>query len=240
MNIFLLSLIRNECVRWYADKHIVKMILELAQLLYSVWGVIEHSNWRNYAPEGSYKTTHINHPISIWLRQSKENYKFAASYAHPMLNEYSRRYGKIHGCERHLNWLVYNVPFNLSDNPLIQMPQAMPDEFKVNNGCGTMEDTVLAYRNYYIGVKIKEIKITYTNTEWPYWLPRQNLEEFKAYKEQQRINSEHQREEKLLKQQKRIPHNNQAMTYNYDMSLPTFNVGSIYLTQRTNSIVPNI
>lgn len=201
MNLFLLSLIRSECVRWYADKHIVKMILELAQLLYGVWGVIEDPSWRNYAPEGSYKTTHINHPIAVWMRQNKQNYEFAASYAQPMLAEYSRRYGKIHGCQRHLDWLVSNTPPHLPDGVLTQMPQAMPDEFKVNDGCGTMDDTVLAYKNYYVGFKVKEIQITYTNTEWPYWLPKQDPTEFKLYKEQQRL---HKEQEKLHKRNNNI------------------------------------
>lgn len=200
MNLFLLSLIRSECVRWYADKHIVKMILELAQLLYGVWGVVGDPSWRTYAPDGSYKTTHINHPIAKWMRQNTANYKFAASYAYPMLQEYTRRYGKIHGCQKHLHWLVVNMPPHLPNDILTQMPQAMPDEFKVRDGCGTMEDTVQAYRNYYVGFKVKEIQITYTNTEWPHWLPKQDPIQFKLYREQRKL---HKEQEKLLKQDKR-------------------------------------
>lgn len=157
---------------WHADKHIVKMILELAQLLYVVWAITGDEFWRQRAPCGGYKTTHVNHPIAIWMRQSKANYIFAVSFAHPMLEEYTRRYGKIHGCQKHLDWLISNIPPYLPDNALTQMPQAMPDEFKVNNQCGTMEDTVAAYKAYYIGFKLKTIKITYTNTEWPEWLPK--------------------------------------------------------------------
>lgn len=198
MNLFLLSLDRKQCVRWYADKHIVKMILELAQLLYGVWGVSEHPDWRQMAPEGGYKTTHINHPIAVWMRQSKNNYNFAASYAYPMLEEYTRRYGKIHGCQKHLYWLITNVPPMLPDEPLTQMPQAMPDEYKVRDRCGTMEDTILAYKAYYIGFKVKNIKITYTNTEWPEWLPQQDPEEFRLYKQQQKIQTDN---EKFIKQQ---------------------------------------
>lgn len=189
MNLFLLSLDRRQCVRWYADKHIVKMILELAQLLYSVWNALEDSNWKNYAPDGGYKSTHINHPIAVWMRQSKQNYKFAMSYGHPMLEEYTRRYGKIHGCQKHLNWLVANIPSNLPDGILTQLPQAMPDEYKINDGCGTMDDTVLAYRNYYKYFKVKTIKITYKNTEWPEWLPKQDPVEFQLYKEQHKLGS---------------------------------------------------
>lgn len=158
------------------------MILELAQLLYGVWGTLQDPSWRLAAPDGGYKTTHINHPIAVWMRQSKDNYNFAASYARPMLEEYTRRYGKIHGCQKHLDWLIVNIPPSLPDLPLTQMPQAMPDEYKVRDQCGTMEDTVLAYRAYYVGFKVKNIKITYTNTEWPEWLPHQDPEQFRQYK----------------------------------------------------------
>lgn len=188
MNLFLLSLDRQQCVRWYADKHVVKMILELAQLLYSAWGVLsEDDTWRQLAPEGSYKTTHINHPISKWIRQSKNNYIFAASYAHPMLAEYTRRYNKTHKCTAHLDWLVNNIPNNIPDGELTQCPQAMPDEFKVNDGCGTMDDTVMAYKAYYIGDKIKNIRMTYKNTEWPEWLPKQDVDEFKSKKLKEKL-----------------------------------------------------
>jgi len=179
MNLFLLSLDRRQCVRWYADKHIIKMILELAQLLYTVWHKMEDPSWKKLAPSGGYKATHVNHPIAIWMRESKENYNFAASYGIPMAEEYTRRYGKIHGCRKHIEWLVNNIPNNLSNRPLTQLPQAMPNEYKVNDRCGTMEDSVSAYRIYYKEFKLKTIKITYTNTEWPDWLPKQDSEEFK-------------------------------------------------------------
>lgn len=186
MNLFLLSLDRRQCVRWYADKHIVKMILELTQLLYGVWSQVGEPGWRQFAPEGSYKATHINHPTSVWMRSSKENYKFAASYAHPMLEEYSRRYNKVHSCGRHIDWLVSNVPSSLPDEDLKQLPQAMPEIYKIRDGTGTMEDSVLAYRAYYAGDKVKNIKITYTNTEWPDWLPAQDPQEFIKYKLKQK------------------------------------------------------
>jgi hypothetical protein len=80
------------------------------------------------------------------------------------------------------------------------MPQAMPDQYKVRDRIGTMEDTVLAYKAYYIGEKIKEIKMTYTNTEWPEWLPRQDPEHFKQYKFHQKIQLEN---DKLIKRQMR-------------------------------------
>ena len=220
MNLFLLSLDRRQCVRWYADKHIVKMILELAQLLYGVWGVLQDPNWRQFAPDGGYKTTHINHPIAVWLRQSKRHYSFGASYAYPMLEEYTRRYGKIHGCQKHLHWLTENIPPCLPDGGLTQMPQAMPDEYKIRDSTGTMEDTVLAYRAYYSGFKAKNIKMTYTNTEWPYWLPLQDPEEFRQFKLNQKIQTAN---EKFVNKQIRAVKKSQHM-YRVNTTFLTLNI----------------
>lgn len=156
---------------------------------------------------------HINHPIAVWMRELIENYKFAASYSYPMLEEYTRRYRKIHACQKHLDWLVNNVPPAIPNLPLTQMPQAMPEVYKVRDRLGTMEDTVAAYKAYYIGDKLKEIKITYTNTEWPEWLPKQDPEEFKRYKLQQKILRDN---EKIIKHQLRLLKRlNPRTTHNY-------------------------
>ena len=37
MNIFFLSLDPNECARLYCDQHVVKILLEIVQMLYTAW-----------------------------------------------------------------------------------------------------------------------------------------------------------------------------------------------------------
>jgi hypothetical protein len=67
--------------------------------------------------------------------------------------------------------LAENVPDEIPDDiGLSQMPQCMPQKYKRNDGTGTMEDTVHAYRAYYEGEKLHFC--TYTRTPWPEWLSK--------------------------------------------------------------------
>ncbi len=66
MNIFYLHSDPTKCAQFHNDKHVVKMILETAQLLCGChWAIGSH------AP---YKLSHKNHPCSIWVRQDLNNY----------------------------------------------------------------------------------------------------------------------------------------------------------------------
>lgn len=57
MNIFFLHYDPKQCAQYHLDKHVVKMILETAQMLYSVHWFLELE-----LPENAYKKTHVNHP----------------------------------------------------------------------------------------------------------------------------------------------------------------------------------
>lgn len=141
MNIFVLSLVPRIAAEYHCDKHVVKMILETAQLLYSAHWMLKPEGLR----EGAYRKTHVNHPCAIWARESIENYKWLVDLGLCLCKEYTYRYGKIHKTESHLVWLSMNIP------PLPTVPQtpfrmAMPDEYKC-------EDPILAYQAYYLGAK---------------------------------------------------------------------------------------
>lgn len=67
MNIFLINENLEKNMQEMVDKHVVKMILESAQLLSSVYYFTEEEY---LAP---YRLSHKNHPCAIWTRHSKEN-----------------------------------------------------------------------------------------------------------------------------------------------------------------------
>ena len=154
MNLFLLSLNVEECALWHCDKHVVKMILEIVQMLYTAWHVNNPEDSRlSTAPlcksSGipGYKKAHVNHPMTKWVRESRGNYRFAVRLAAALALEFKFRYKKHHGCTTHVLWLASNVPsFETSRRTLV--PQCMPDQYKVTN------DSVTAYRNYYNGDKV--------------------------------------------------------------------------------------
>ena len=135
MNIFFLDLDPRRCAQMHVDKHVVKMILETAQLLCSVHHITEST----FKP--AYKLTHKNHPCSIWARESLSNYKWLCSLGKELCIEYTYRYGKTHKCETYINDLLQNLP-EIQDNGFTEPRQAMPDEYKE-------KESINAYRNYY-------------------------------------------------------------------------------------------
>lgn len=141
MNIFYLHENPVTAARYHCDKHVVKMILEYAQLLSTAHHILDGDD----APEGIYKCTHKNHPSAVWVRQSKDNYMWTFDLLNWLLTEYTERYNKIHKTSRLIPELV-QPPVNIPDTGFTQPPQCMPDEYKC-------DDAVEAYRNYYIGDK---------------------------------------------------------------------------------------
>ena len=112
MNLFLLNTNAILCALDHCDKHCVKMILETCQLLYSAWhinrpGVLDISHKISGDPcvHKPYKCTHKNHPSSKWVRADRAHYDWAVKLGFELCYEYTRRYGKIHKCQSHLDRL---------------------------------------------------------------------------------------------------------------------------------------
>jgi hypothetical protein len=99
MNIFVLDYDPVNAAKMQCDKHVVKMPLESAQLLCSVYS-------KGKAP---YKRTHYNHPCSIWTRKSKNNFLWLVEHGIALCDEYTFRYGKIHKSKQVINWCKKNI-----------------------------------------------------------------------------------------------------------------------------------
>lgn len=139
MNIFLLHLIPMICAQMHVDKHVIKMILESAQMLCAA----HHVSESEYVPP--YKLAHKNHPCTIWVRESVGNYKWLCKLGLELCKEYTYRYGKVHKTEEHLRALSKNIP-PIPNKGFTTPAQAMPIEYKD-------EDPVEAYRAYYFFAK---------------------------------------------------------------------------------------
>jgi len=140
MNIFVLCLDTKKCAEYHVDRHVVKMIIELAQLLCSAHIILDGVTEIEGTP--IYKLTHKNHPCAIWTRQSSSNYEWLYSLFYDLCEEYTFRYGKIHLCETKLRDVLVFTPNNIPKTGLTDFALAMPDEYKTN-------DPVESYRNYY-------------------------------------------------------------------------------------------
>jgi hypothetical protein len=137
MNIFYLDSDPRKCAEYHNNKHVVKMILETAQLLCG-------SHWAT-SGEAPYKLSHKNHPCSIWVREDLNNYLWLCELGLELCSEYTDRYGKRHKTEDIINWCRENTP-KIPKIKFTHPPLAMPDEYKEK--CH-----VQSYRNYYMGEK---------------------------------------------------------------------------------------
>lgn len=137
MNIFILDNDPKKAARYHSDKHVVKMILETAQLLSTAHYELDGPH------EKLYKPTHKNHPCAIWTRETKANYVWAYKLLEALLVEYTARFsGKTHKTASLMPYLKYPPLRIPNHNYLTPFALAMPPEYKST-------DAVYSYRRYY-------------------------------------------------------------------------------------------
>jgi hypothetical protein len=139
MNIFYLNSCPDKSARLMYNKHVVKMILESAQLLCTA-----HRELGN--EDVPYKATHKNHPSAVWTRSDANHYQWVYLHMMALGREYTRRYGRKHLTIEKCEQVLADLPPNIAVNSFEQPPQCMPEEYKTD--C-----SVQAYWNYYIGNK---------------------------------------------------------------------------------------
>ena len=145
MNIFYLDKCPVKAAKVQYNKHVVKMILESAQMLcaaHHMLGDIEDPKYPVHIP---YKLAHKNHPSTIWTRECAANYSWLYEHMRALGDEYTKRYNKNHLSIEKCRTL-WVLPPSIPNTEFTQPPQCMPDEYK--DKC-----SIKAYWNYYIGEK---------------------------------------------------------------------------------------
>jgi hypothetical protein len=191
MNIFVLHWKHRKCARWHLDKHIVKMLLEYCQLLYTAhWALyypellecksavalsraqkkLEVPEYMQVAPtcdttgEPTYRPCHIHHPCAKWTRLSSGNYDWLAKLGLEVAKEFTFRFGKEHSCQKHMEWLATHLPPTISKLPQTRFVLAMDEEYKIS------KDPISCYRHYYNTSKKEKGIIKYTKRNVPHWV----------------------------------------------------------------------
>lgn len=158
MNIFVVHKDPHIAASMMVDKHVVKMILESAQLLSTAHRMLDGvettelsktnrkiKRWKfnDDRDQTIYQATHINHPCSVWVRQSAKHYEWLYEHFLALINEYKFRYdNKPHKCEALIPHLK-NTPQNISQTNFVDPPAAMDDKYIIS------KNVVENYRNYY-------------------------------------------------------------------------------------------
>lgn len=175
MNIFILSEDPRQAAIDQCDKHVVKMIVESAQMLSTAHRLLDGEQyiddssgrrikrWRHPKWDAElYKASHINHPCNVWVRESNLNYEWLYCHFLCLSREYTHRYDKVHETDRKLRNILGKHPRNIPNAGYTKYALAMPDEFKTDN-------VVESYRKYYKS-KQNVFKMKWTNRDLPWWM----------------------------------------------------------------------
>jgi len=176
MNIFYLDRDPKTCAEYHCDKHVVKMIIEYAQLMSTAHRILDGQEYTDLTANGRkikrwrlpndreqrlMKASHINHPSNVWARANHLNYKWLYEMWVHLLDEYTYRYGKVHACARlkdDLAKLPEKIPLGLQET---EPTPAMPDDCKIPN------NVLASYHKYYNEKKTRFARWTKRST--PNW-----------------------------------------------------------------------
>ena len=164
MNIFVLDTDPELAAEMMLDKHIVKMPTESMQMISTIMDL--------HGFDTPMKPVMLNHPCTIWARESADNFEWLVNHCYYLCKEYTVRYGKKHKIEEYLENYVDEIQqtkheLKLTEgDKLTPFAQAMPDKYKNDN-------VVKAYRDYYLGDKWK---FASWKTKSPKWWPNDHIQ----------------------------------------------------------------
>ena len=190
MNTFILAETPEESAAYHCNKHVVKMILESAQMLCAAhWlhllkdkektisdfkRIRDAQDWalKNTKPDlqPPWKMSHVRHPCTVWTAENYSNYTWQLKLCKSLLKEYEERYSRSHKSTIVANWLEANKPLNIKKAPMSNFPVCMKEEFKVFDSMGIV-DPIASYRNYYIRDKVRFAKWE-PRAEIPKWFTK--------------------------------------------------------------------
>lgn len=180
MNLFVLSKDPVEAAQLQCDKHVVKMVVESAQMLSTAHRMLDGALEKRSSKSGKttvkywslpderentfYKAVHMHHPCTVWTMQSNNNYTWHWVHFAALCDEYKYRYGKVHATDKLLREPLRSLPQNIPVGYLTQQPLAM----KANPECMNENDVVGSYRKFY-QTKQHRFKMAWTKRDIPEW-----------------------------------------------------------------------
>jgi hypothetical protein len=180
INIFILDKDPISAAQLQCDKHVVKMIVESAQMLSTAHRMLDGELKRAPSKSGKtmskhwtlpdnresvlYKAVHMSHPCTVWSMINTGNYWWHYVHFTALCDEYTYRYGKVHATDTLLRNVLANYPKNIPTNWRTQFPLAMQS----NPECMHPNDPVRSYREFY-QTKQARFKMVWTNREVPKW-----------------------------------------------------------------------
>lgn len=157
MNIFVLNENPVIAAQDHCDKHVVKMILEGAQMM----SFSHHAVGSTVPGMYAISKSHMSHPCTLWARKSSANYMWLYELTRALCEQYTDRYGKIHKTDRVAMRHLWRIPPGYKKHNLTRHALCMPEEFHQAN-------VVEAYRDFYVTKPFTHTN--YLHSPQPLWL----------------------------------------------------------------------
>ena len=186
MNIFALSKDPVESAQEMLDKHVVKMPTETCQMLHTNGLFNEYverygkepslrqlKNYHEEIESTLMKPAMLNHPSTIWARQSIHNTMWLFEHGIALCKEFEFRYGKEHGSYSRM--LQTPMEYDADSTLATPVDIAMADVYRINNEYGEhcWEFVIDSYRHYYLEGKWKFAE--WRNERMPNWWPKDHF-----------------------------------------------------------------
>ena len=147
VNLFYLDHNPKKCAKYYCNKHVIKILVEICQILSQIHHEIGNKN----PPYKKCRGISLNLSTYVWAKESIGNYNYCVQLALELLKEYKYRYNnKNHKSEKAIIWLKNNLP---------PIKKKIRTKFKLSNNVSIYNefynDVVLASRLIYVDFKCK-------------------------------------------------------------------------------------
>jgi hypothetical protein len=149
MNLFILDQMPVTAAQYNCDSHVRKIILEAVEMMGFAFDKGKFEPW----PYLSSKSRHYNHPMSLWVRRSRQNFDWTLQHAYALCAEWVYRFDRDreHKCKGYLDWISNNIPLkNLPASGQTDWPRCF-GEWKEK--IDLSENAVWDYRRYYMAAK---------------------------------------------------------------------------------------
>jgi hypothetical protein len=151
MNIFVLDQDPTIAARYHNDRHVVKMILEAAQMMFMAHVFYEGGDYFNAAGGEEYFNKlstlekYTGYLAPRWVRATTSNYDWTWLLAKSLLHEFEDRYKHAHSYKAKIERLK-DYPTGIPEGSLRPFVQSMPQVYRRHSA-------VEAYRLYYMHEK---------------------------------------------------------------------------------------
>jgi len=178
MNIFYLDNDPVVAAQMQCDAHVVKMVIESAQMLCTAHRMLDGTEYFDQTANGRkirrwrlddirenvlYKAVHMNHPCTIWTRKNSANYMWHYEHFIALCDEFTYRYGKTHATDAQLRHTLSELPNSIPHAEEITTPALAIEE-----SCKANRDPVECYRRFY-ETKQKRFTMQWSKRQVPEW-----------------------------------------------------------------------